>query len=202
MNSCRLAVDSTSLPCSAGCLWFRRGPPRCVRNVPALLRVVKSRLFLALRREGKRKCRPSPQMRNGAYTTTPSADVSNAEHAPLMIPRSFYCRQARMYMGRRRGRRSPLAPRSGEVVSSGLLWRRFPSPDHAPTTRDRSMAPTRRHTCEDRADTARQMYGTRPRRRMDRTCARTRGEPSLPALRMYTGRASLHVCEFGRAGVG
>lgn len=65
--------------------------------MPALLRVVKSRLFLALRRKGKRKCRPSPQMRNGAYTTTPSADVSNAEHAPLIIPRSFYCRQARMY---------------------------------------------------------------------------------------------------------
>lgn len=141
---------------------------------------MKSRLVLALRRKGKRKCRPSPQMRNGAYTTTPSADACNAQHAPLLIPRSFYCRQARMNMGRHLGRRSPLAPRSGEVVRSGLLWRhrrRFPLPDHAPTTRDRSMAPTERHTCEDRTDTARQMYETRPRWRMDRACASRLREP-------------------------
>ena len=38
--------------------------------MPGLLRVVKSRLFLALRWKGKRKCRPTPQMRNGASTTS------------------------------------------------------------------------------------------------------------------------------------
>ena len=38
--------------------------------MPALLRVVKLRIFLTLRWKGKRKCRPSPQMSNGASTST------------------------------------------------------------------------------------------------------------------------------------
>jgi len=72
---------------------------------------------------------------------------------------------------------------------------------------DRSMAPTRRHTCEDRADA---VYGRCMRRARDGAwieyvpldCENQRGAIAASTNKMYTNRASLHVCEFGRAGVG
>ena len=56
--------------------------------MPALLRVVKSRVFLALRWKGKRKCRLSPQMSNGASTSTlvrMFQCTARATHHPTLI---------------------------------------------------------------------------------------------------------------------
>lgn len=121
-------------------LWCRRGPPRCVRDMPALLRVVKSRLFLALRWKGKRKCRPTPQMRNGASTTSLVRMFSMHSTRHL----SSHARSTAGKRGCRWGAAAAVVPRWRRavarwtwVVRSGLVWRRFASPDHAPTTRDR-----------------------------------------------------------------
>jgi hypothetical protein len=65
MVSCWLAVDSTALACRS----FRRVPPRCVFAGVVACREGEVN---SLPRGGsiRRKCRPSPQMRNGASTAT------------------------------------------------------------------------------------------------------------------------------------